>query len=208
MDPTSSSFAKITKPKLLKVSRRKRLFSRLDQCRRHPATWIEGPAGSGKTTLVVSYIDDRKLPWIWYQVDAGDSDIATFFYYMGLAGKKTAPQWEKDLPLLTPEYALGIPIFTRRYFEALFDRLKKTSVLVLDNYQEAHEGTALHEVMRDALTVIPEGINLFILSRQSPPKVFARSLANDKMALMGWNDLRFNMEEARELIRISHHHAI
>jgi ATP/maltotriose-dependent transcriptional regulator MalT len=88
MKPKFFSFAKITKPRLVRVSLRNRLFSLLDQYRQHPATWIAGPAGSGKTTLVVSYIDAQKLSCLWYQVDSGDSDIASFFYYMGLAGSK------------------------------------------------------------------------------------------------------------------------
>ena len=61
-------------------------------------------AGSGKTALTASYLDNGKFPCLWYRMDEGDGDIATFFYYLGLAAKKASPRKRKPLPLLTPEY--------------------------------------------------------------------------------------------------------
>ncbi len=95
----------------------------LDKCRTRPVIWITGPPGSGKTALVSSYLDVHKLPCLWYQVDQGDADIASFFYYMGLAAQKAVPRKRSSLPLLTSEYLQGIPTFTRRYFEKLFSWL-------------------------------------------------------------------------------------
>ena len=93
--------SKITRPIPVRVSQRKRLFRLLDRLRKQPIIWISGPPGCGKTTLVSSYIEARKIPCLWYQVDQGDEDIATFFYYMGLAAKKATPRKRKSLPLLT-----------------------------------------------------------------------------------------------------------
>ena len=110
------TLAKLSCPSQADVVQRERLFSLIDKGRKRPITWVSSPAGSGKTTLVASWFDSRKNRSFWYQVDEGDGDLATFFYYMGLAAKKAAPRYKKPLPLLTPEYLLGIPTFTRRYF--------------------------------------------------------------------------------------------
>jgi hypothetical protein len=140
------SIAKITRPKLSVLLERKRLFKLLDSAGKKPIIWLSAPAGSGKTTLVASYLDRRggacprpkratrriappKSTAIWYSVDAGDTDIASFFYYMGIAAKKAAPRYKKTLPLLTPEYLAGIPTFTRRWFENLFGRLSGLNCL-------------------------------------------------------------------------------
>ena len=80
MDNTTS-LAKITPPRVHDVYLRERLFKELDAARKHPIIWISAPAGSGKTTLVASYLQQHKIDPLWYQVDAGDSDIASFFYY-------------------------------------------------------------------------------------------------------------------------------
>jgi ATP/maltotriose-dependent transcriptional regulator MalT len=68
---------KITRPTLPEVFPRKRLFSLLDQMRTQPVIRVSGPARAGKTTLVSSYLEARRLPCLWYQLDAGDADLAT-----------------------------------------------------------------------------------------------------------------------------------
>jgi LuxR family transcriptional regulator, maltose regulon positive regulatory protein len=208
------SIAKITRPKITGVYERKRLFKLLDQGRDKPVTWISGPAGSGKTTLVGSYLDARKLPCLWYQMDEGDGDIATFFYYMGLAAKKAAPRVRKPLPLLTPEYAFGIPTFTRRFFEELFSRLNPSSppvdkgghrggfVLVFDNYHHIPEASPLHEIMQIGLSTIPEGVTVIVTSRAEPPAVFSGLRANKQMEVIGWDALRLTPEESRGIVRL------
>lgn len=74
--------AKLSRPRLYDALARERLFSRLDELRRHPVVWIAGPHGAGKTTLVASYLEARKHRGIWYQLDAGDADVSTFFFYL------------------------------------------------------------------------------------------------------------------------------
>jgi DNA-binding SARP family transcriptional activator len=177
------------------------LFAELDQKCRYPAIWVNGPPGSGKTTLTASYLQNRKLSALWYQIDEGDSDLATFFYYLGLAAQKATPRKKKSLPLLTPEYTFGIPTFSRRFFENLFGGLKKPAALVLDNYQDVLPDSLFHAVIREALSVIPEGINVFILSRTGPTPALARARANNHLDLLGWPELRLRNDEARELVR-------
>src|SRR5262245_747134 len=88
--------AKITRPALANVYARRRLFRWLDSTRgKHPVIWVWGPPGAGKTTLLASYLEARKLPALWYQIDEGDGDLASFFYYMGLAARESARQGER-----------------------------------------------------------------------------------------------------------------
>lgn len=120
---TSPTPAKISHPACSGVFPRARLFRLLDQNHDQPLLWIGGPPGSGKTTLVASWLEARRLPFLWYQVDEGDADPASFFYYLSLAAKKANPRKRKPLPFFTPEYQLGLPTFSRRFFENVFSRL-------------------------------------------------------------------------------------
>jgi LuxR family maltose regulon positive regulatory protein len=201
------SAVKISRPKVSGVTPRQRLFRLLDAGKKKPIIWINGPAGAGKTTLAASWMDARKLPCLWYQVDEGDGDIASFFYYMGLAAKKAMPRYRKPLPLLTPEYLQGVPTFTRRYFEELFKRLKAPFTVVLDNFQDG-PAIAFREMMGNALETVPEGITVLILSRVEPPAQLARLRANNKMALLGWNELRFTLEECRAFLKTKNREAL
>lgn len=166
---------------------------------------MSGPPGSGKTTLVASYLDAYKIPCMWYQVDEGDADISTFFYYMGLAAKKAAPRNRKPLPLLTPEYLLGIPTFTLRYFESLFSRLAIPFIFVFDNYQEVPPDSKFHEVISQGLSIIPEKINVIVISRRVPSSQFIKMRADNKMSFLGWNEIRFNIDGSREMVRKEKH---
>lgn len=194
-------FPKITRPGISGVLRRERLFRQLDKGRKKPVVWIAGPAGSGKTTLVSSYLEARKLPCLWYQVDGGDSDIAGFFYYMGLAATKAAPLYRKPLPILSPEYLQGLNIFAIRFFENLYQRLKKPFVLVFDNYQEVSPDSRLHELIKEGLAILPDHINVIIISRSEPLKPFVRLRANKKIAYLGFDELSFSFVETKALIR-------
>src|SRR5512146_2864715 len=129
-----ASIDKISRPRIFRVLPRERLFRLLDACMERPVTWISGPGGAGKSTLVASYLDARRLPCLWYQIDEGDADIATFFYYLGLAAQKASPRRKTLLPLFTTEYMRGVSAFTRKYFESLYARLKPPCAIVLDNY--------------------------------------------------------------------------
>ena len=121
--------AKITRPGISGVVKRKRLFGLLDAKAESPVIWVSSSAGSGKTKLIASYLSARRSPCIWYQCDEGDADPGAFFYYMALAARNAVPRRRITLPLLTPEYFQGIPAFARRYFEQLYSLLlPRTSV--------------------------------------------------------------------------------
>jgi len=195
-----SGIAKISRPHLPEVYLRERLFAHLDSVAGKPLVWLTAPGGSGKTTLVTSWLDSRKRPSLWFQVDEGDTDLAAFFYYLGEAAKPFAPRQKKILPLLTPEYLQGVAVFTRRYFEKLFSLLPPASVVVFDNYQDVPDGFGFHEMMANALESIPAGRQVVVISRSEPPPQFSRFLANNRLHLLTWDDVRFTLPESREFL--------
>ncbi len=194
--------AKITKPSLSGIVYRERLFRKLDSGRQYPVVWITGPPGSGKTSVLCSYLAFRDLSCLWYQVDKRDEDIATFFYFMGLAVKRLCSGNKKfDPPLFTQEYQSDPVTFTRRFFEISYNELPESPfVIVLDNYQEISDDSKLHEVIETAIMMLPESTNIFILSRNNPPSAFVRIKAKGLLYLIDWSDLRFTERELFEML--------
>jgi ATP/maltotriose-dependent transcriptional regulator MalT/DNA-binding SARP family transcriptional activator len=199
MKRKASITAKLVRPAQPGTVRRPRLFRLLDRAR--PIAWVSGQPGVGKTTLVASYIEARRLWSLWYQVDENDGDVATFFYYLRQAAMRAAPRKRWRLPVLTPEYLPGLATFARRWFEELFAGLPDPFLLVLDNYQEAPVDSRLHEVLREALETLSKGGRVAVISRSDPPPLFARLRAAGSIILLESDALLLTSEETAAIAR-------
>jgi len=186
--------AKLVRPRSQGVYPRDRLFRVLADQQKMAAVWVCGPAGSGKTTLINSYLEQSTSACIWYQLDESDGDIASFFYHLGRAAGKVMGGNFADLPLLTPEFYPNIPLFSRRFFETLRSRLKVSCAIVLDNYQEVDTRAPLHQVLPVALDTLGHGVGIYVCSRQMPPAELARHRANRSLRVIGWNQLRLDLD--------------
>lgn len=195
MPKSPSTLAKLSQPRLLAPLLRERLFALLDTSRERPVVAVVGPPGSGKTTLVASYLGTRHVTGTWYQVDEGDADAATFFYYLRQAAPRSGPAPQ----LLTPEYLKDLPGFARRFFRQFYARLTHPAVVVFDNFQDVPEDSPFIAIMREALSQIPPGVNVILCSRSDPPPDFARFVITERMGILDWNELRLSLEEVRQI---------
>lgn len=198
----TAAFAKVDPPRLHDTLSRERLFRKLDFDRRRPITWIAAQAGAGKTTLVADFLESRDIPAVWYQMDRGDADPATFFHYLRFACERAAPRLRDPhaaLPLLTPDYFPDLPLFARRCFRELFRAMGDGTCLVLDNLQDVPTESALHACLGEALMEVPDGVQVILISRSEPFGHYVRLVANAMSSVLGWNDLKLTEAEIKAI---------
>src|SRR2546423_630554 len=198
MKPKRGSLGKTARPSLSAILPRRRLFGLLERGRESQAIWVSGPPGCGKTTLVASWLDHAAIACLWYQLDEGDADVATFFYYLNQAAADV--EAGEGLPLLAPEHQASLAQFTRRYFQHLFAQLKTPFAIVFDGCHDVPASSPLHEVLRHAIHELPPGGCIVRWSRGDPPGSLARLRANRSLSVLGWDELRLTREETKSIV--------
>jgi len=195
--------AKLAPPAPVCVLSRPRLFAQIDQAREENAVvWITGAAGAGKTLLAASYIQARQLPALWYRVDSGDADLASFFHYLRAAFRHLAPR-RRPPPELSPEYLADLPTFTRNFFRRLASAFRgDPGLLVFDNWHELEPSSSLHKLFAVGLEELPANVAVLLLSRAEPPPPLSALQVKGRMVCLGNDSLMMTPEEIASLYRI------
>ena len=195
--------AKLAPPAPVRALPRPRLFASIDRAlAEHAAIWITGSAGSGKTILAASYIQARQRPTLWYRVDSGDADPASFFHYLRAAFRHIAPR-RRPPPELGPEYLADLPTFTRNVFRRLAVGFRgEPGLLVFDNWHELELSSPLHELLAVGLEELPDNVGVLLLSRAEPPPPLSVLRIKGRMTSLPNDALMMTAEEIQALYEL------
>jgi LuxR family transcriptional regulator, maltose regulon positive regulatory protein len=179
---------------------RPRLFAALDRGVHGPVTLVAAPAGSGKTTLVSSWLRKAELPGppAWVPVERDESD-ATRFWGTVMDALRGSDAIASGDPLATLVPAVGAQEEFVQHLREGLERLPRPVVLVFDDLHQLRSGDALRGLGR-LLGHAPAGLRAILLSRRDPKLGLHRLRLTGELTEIRAADLDFTAEEAGEMM--------
>ncbi len=182
-------------------------------------TLITAPAGYGKTTLAVSWLEERigagawqtasekegageQATIIWLSLEADDGEAQRFLRVLLAALREADARLHDALP--RPEASAPLPPAADLARDLVngFATIDKRFVLALDDYHYAASGAA-DEVLSQLLKHQPSNLHILITSRSEPRGLpLAQLRARRQLLALTKEDVRFTPAESKQFLRL------
>ncbi|MEX2246659.1 MAG: tetratricopeptide repeat protein [Dehalococcoidia bacterium] len=178
------------------VVRRARLNALLDAAIGTKGTLIAAPAGYGKTTLVVDWLQTSDFVPVWLSLDSWDAELAAFARAIGEA---IGARFDTEVPLGDERFWQPRTVGT-----VLVNAIGEQDdyvVLVLDDVHVVQASDEVMQTLAFLLDRAPENLHIVLTSRTRPPvPSLTRLIARRDVATVGASDLAFTPREILELM--------
>jgi LuxR family transcriptional regulator, maltose regulon positive regulatory protein len=163
---------------------------------------VAAPPGFGKTTLVAQWRCSpvNHKPFAWVSLDTADNDPVRLWWHVVSSLHLACPKFDSEqvLALLrgqAPDFAdTVLPVLVNEMAS-----LPQQVVLVLDDYHLIKKPSC-HEQVALLLGHLPPCVQVVIATRSDPPLPLARMRAVGEIAEIRTRELRFDAQQAAELI--------
>jgi LuxR family transcriptional regulator, maltose regulon positive regulatory protein len=181
---------------------RARLLDLLQQSAARRLILLKAPAGYGKTTLAVDWVEQlRRSAAIvaWLSVDEDDDEPSAFAYHVTKTIHRAAPELGQSAIDLLAETKL---IAARNVVSAAINAVAESDdevYLFLDDYHAITDPRS-HELTAFLLRYAPSNFHLVIISRIEPPLSISRLRLADEVAELDVTSLQFTLEETGQFL--------
>lgn len=194
---------KLLPPRLNRqILARPRLINRMQTQLDKSATVVSANAGSGKTTLVADFVVSSSLPYIWYQVDSSDIDLALFFGYLVFGLRRAHP----DFGQATLGFISGTEALSSRskqladvFINEVTEKIEEKTLIVLDDFHHVEELEDISAAVDRLLEYLPDVLHIIIVSRSVPNLSISRLKSKGMLGLIDRSDLLFTPVEVEQL---------
>ncbi|TMD67178.1 MAG: hypothetical protein E6I91_07715 [Chloroflexi bacterium] len=198
--PSSLLHTKLYRPRTSSdVIPRAHLLERLNAGLSGTVTLVCAPAGFGKTTLLVEWLQTIDHPTAWLSLEANDNELAAFVHLLTAALQSVFPdscQATANL-LKAPQLPPADRVATL-LINDLAD-VPEDVVLVLDDYQSIHS-SQVHSLLELLIRHLPSQLHLVLATRFDPPLPLARWRAEGRLNELRRADLRFTLQETHAFL--------
>jgi len=169
---------------------RTRLIERLNAALGDEIMLVCAPAGFGKTTVLVQWLQTIDRPSAWLSLDEHDNELPNFVQSLAAALQTVFPDaFEATASLLKAPRILPPDHIAPLLINDLAD-VPDDIILVLDDYHRIHNNE-VHTLLELLVEHLPPQLHLILSSRSDPQLPVARWLAKGRLNELRGSDLRF-----------------
>ncbi len=185
-----------------KAVRRPRLLDLIHQNIQRKLTFICAPAGYGKTTLLIDFAEDADARVAWCRIGPEDGSLAYFFQHLILSMRQAYPQFGDGLEAISFQESAASPrALAIELVNEISTSIGDFTLLVLDDYHVISEELSDVAFVEQFLELLPDNLRLVIASRSIYGIPTASLYVNEELAVLSAEDLRFRVEEVKDLAR-------
>jgi ATP/maltotriose-dependent transcriptional regulator MalT len=200
---------KLLPPRLgRRVLPRPRLVERIRGFLDQSATIVCADAGCGKTTLVTEFVRSLGLPFVWYQIDPTDVDLAVFFGYLVYGIRSLHPDFGQVFLRFiseTEDLASKIDQLVDVFVNEVSEQIEQKTIVVLDDYHHVDSSTPIAVATDRVLQYIPDVLHIVITSRTMPNLSVTRLRSKGLVGVIDRKDLLFTPSEVQRLFAETFH---
>ena len=179
---------------------RKALFDELRCCADMGVIFVRGGAGTGKTTLLASFLRETGLRNVcWVSLDASNTNVYSFWLYVTTAISALLDDGGDYLALIrsNPNAAQIEPLLT-----LLINRLAQAGdcYLVLDDVHHMKDPALLHS-FEFFVGAMPPSFHIFMLSREDPPVYLGPLAMAGRLLLIDGHQMQLTPSEGMAFLQ-------
>lgn len=181
---------------------RPRLVSLAAQTETKRLTVVKAPAGFGKTSLALTWLNalgTSHARVAWLALDADDDEPARFFNHLAHALRQACGEVGASVISLTAEASfVAANSLASTLINELID-VDDEIYLFIDDYHLISE-TQIHEAMSLFIANMPSQVHVVLCTRTDPPFPVARLRARNDLLEIDASTLRFDFDETRRFV--------
>ena len=161
-----------------------------------PRSSAPTPAAARPRSSPTSF-DPPALPFVWYQIDPSDLDLAVFFGYLIYGIRNSAAEFgQVALGFIseTEDLAKKTDQLVDVFVNEVSEQVEEKTIVVLDDYHHVDSSEPIAAAVDRLLQYLPDVLHIVITSRSMPNLSVTRLRSKGLVGVVDRQDLLFTQE--------------